>query len=307
MTFSHPAVLAVALALCLMFAVAFRFLEKRRTGHELAYSNLPFLLAATQRSGFINTVFLSAWVLGLGLVGAALAGPRLVATLPAKDGAVVICLDTSGSMAARDVSPTRFQAAKDAARAFVEAAPRGTKIAILAFSSTAGVVQPLSRDPEVVLESIDRIPEPNGATAIGDALALAAAQLPPAGHRLVIVITDGVNNRGVDPVQSARFLATRHVPVYTVGIGTNDSGQLIPGTNEPANIDEDALRALADAAGGAYARASDASQLHRTLSRLGRSATLEKRNIDARFPFAVGGAMVMLLSFLAGFGLGKFP
>ncbi len=307
MTFTSPGLLSIALASCFAFYGAFRFLEKRKTGQEVIYSNLPFMVAATRATGFVNRALLSAWLLGVFLVGTAFAGPRLVANLPARGGAVMICVDTSGSMASQDVSPTRSQAAKDAARAFIEAAPAGTKVGIIAFSTSASVVQPLTAQRDALLESVDRIPQASGATAIGDALALAATQLPARGHRLVILITDGVNNRGVDPIEAATTLANHHVPVYTVGIGTNDSGQLIPGTNEPANIDEDALRALAAVGDGAYARVSSASGLRSALARLGHSATLERQSIDARVPFAIGGAIVMLLTFLAGFGLGRFP
>ncbi len=307
MTFANPSLLSLALVMCIGFYLVFQFLERRKTGQEITYSNLPFLIAATQPRDYVRHGIFAAWLLAVLLVGGALAGPRVTASVPAKDGAVMICVDTSGSMAARDITPTRSQAAKDAARAFVSAAAAGTKVGIVAFSTSASVVQPLTSDREAVLEAIDRIPEPNGATAIGDALALAGQQLSANGHRLVVLVTDGVNNRGVDPLGVAKYLGTQHVPVYTVGIGTNDSGQLIPGTNEPANIDEDALRALAEAAGGTYERVADATQLRSVLAHLGATTTLEWRKIDAKFPFAVGGAAVMLLTFLAGFGLGKIP
>ncbi|MDQ6933522.1 MAG: VWA domain-containing protein [Candidatus Eremiobacteraeota bacterium] len=307
MTFENPSLLAPALVTCILFYLAFQFLEKRKTGQEITYSNLPFLVAATQPRDYARNSMFAGWLSGLLLVGAALAGPRVTASLPAKDGAAMICVDTSGSMAARDIAPTRSQAAKDAARAFVSTAAAGTKVGIVGFSTSASVIQPLTAERQAVLEGIDRIPEPNGATAIGDALTLAAQQLPAHGHRLVVLVTDGVNNRGVDPLGVAKFLGSQHVPVYTVGIGTNDSGQLIPGTNEPANIDEDALRSLADAAGGTYARVGDATQLRSALEHLGATSTFERRKIEVKFPFAVGGATVMLLTFLAGFALGKIP
>ncbi len=307
MTFSNPPLAIVALLLCVAFYFVFQVLEKRKTGQELTYSNLPFLIAATQPRAHARNAILAAWLVGLVLVGTALAGPRVTARVPAKDGAAIICVDTSGSMAARDVAPNRSQASKDAARAFVDAAAAGTKIGIVAFATSASVVQPLTQDRDAVRDGVDRIPDPNGATAIGDALALAGQQLPAHGHRLIVLITDGVNNRGIDPLEVAKSLGTQHVPVYTIGIGTNDSGQLIPGTNEPANIDEDALQALADTAGGTYARVADATQLRAALAHLGALRTLEPRKIDAKFPFAVGGAAIMVLTFLVGFAMGRFP
>jgi Ca-activated chloride channel family protein len=226
--------------------------------------------------------------------------------VPARDGNVFVCIDTSGSMQSADVFPTRAQAAKAAAHAFINQSPAGTKIGIIAFDGSAEVVQPLSADHPQVIASLDEIPSPNGATAIGDALKLAAQLLPPAGHRVVILITDGVNNSGTDPDEISQWLGAHHIPVYTVGIGTPNGG-LIPGTNEEATIDENALRGYAQASGGAYARAENATQLRDALAQLGRITSLQRKPVDASLGFAVAGALGMLAAFLAGFGLGRYP
>ena len=130
------------------------------------------------------------------------------------------------------------------------------------------------------------MPYPNGATAIGDALQLAARNLPPKGNRVIILITDGVNNAGADPSEIAQYLGAHHIPIFTIGIGTN-SGEIIPGTNQEATIDEDALRSYAQASGGAYARVESASQLRDALGRLGRITTLERKHVDASLEFAI--------------------
>jgi Ca-activated chloride channel family protein len=246
------------------------------------------------------------WVLAVAGVVLAVSGPHLTMFVPARDGNVFICIDTSGSMASTDVAPTRAQAAKAAARAFIAESPPGIKIGVIAFSGAAGVVAPLNADHQAVASSLDDIPLPNGATAIGDALKLAAEQLPAQGHRVIILITDGVNNTGTDPSEMAQWLGAHHIPVYTVGIGT-PAGGLIPGTNEEATIDEDALRGYAQASGGAYARAENATQLHDALARLGRITSLQAKRVDASFGFAIAGALGMLAAFLAGFGLGRYP
>ena len=130
--------------------------------------------------------------------------------------------------------------------------------------------------------------------------------LPRKGHRVVVLITDGVNNTGTDPMQAAQRLGAQHIPVYTVGIGTENGG-LIPGTNEEATIDEDALRGYAQASGGAYARVESATELRDALSTLGRTTSLQAKRIDASLPFAIAGAVGMVLAFLAGLGLGRYP
>ncbi len=226
--------------------------------------------------------------------------------LPVRDGSVFMCIDTSGSMASADVFPTRAQAAKTAARAFIAQSPPGTKIGVISFAGAAGVVAPLSADHESIAAALDAVPLPNGATAIGDALKLAAQMLPSTGHRVVILITDGVNNTGTDPMEMAHWLGAHHIPVYTVGIGTPNGG-LIPGTNEEATIDEEALSGYARASGGAYARAENATQLREALARLGRITSLARKPVDASLGFAVAGALAMLAAFLAGLGLGRYP
>ncbi|HYL26270.1 MAG TPA: VWA domain-containing protein, partial [Candidatus Nitrosotalea sp.] len=133
-----------------------------------------------------------------------------------------------------------------------------------------------------------------------------AQMLPATGHRVVILVTDGVNNSGTDPTEVAQWLGAHHIPVYTVGIGTSNGG-LIPGTNEEATIDEEALRGYAEVSGGAYARVENATELRDALARLGRVTSLQQKPVDASLGFTVAGAIGMLAAFLAGFGLGRYP
>ena len=307
MSFSNPALLLVAVLLCGICYFTFHTLQQRRSAQALTYTNLAFLTSAISVPVWPGRLLAGALLLATALLGSALAGPHLTARVPAKDGSVVLCIDTSGSMTSGDVAPTRAEAAKSAARTFINELPAGTKVGLVTFATAAVLVQALTTDHQAALDAVGRIPEPNGATAIGDALALAAQQLPNTGHRAVVLITDGVNNNGVDPLEEAKFLAGKHVPVYTIGIGTNDSGQLIPGTNEAASIDEDALKALADAGGGAYVKAADAQQLKGALAELGRTTILEKKKIDASIPFAFAGGILLLVTLLGGMAMGRFP
>jgi Ca-activated chloride channel family protein len=306
MTFAHPVWLAMAAVAAAAFALLYAALQRRATERDLAYSNIAFFSTAAKPRAWIPRVLQAAWILAVAAVLLAIAGPRLTLPMPARDGRIFICIDTSGSMASTDVSPSRAEAAKVAARAFIAEAPADTKIGIIAFSGQAGVVQPLSSDKQQVESALDELPLPNGATAIGDALQLAAQNLPASGHRVVILITDGVNNAGTDPTEIAQWMGAHHIPVYTVGIGTPNGG-LVPGTNDVATIDEIALRAYASASGGAYSRAENATQLRDALARLGRVTTIERRNVDASLGFAVAGALGMVGAFVIGLGLGRYP
>lgn len=306
MSIDHPLRLAAGVLAVFGFVLLYDRLGRRITARDLAYSNVAFFIAAAKPRQWIPRALQALWIIALGGLVLGLSGPHLVVPVPVRDGAVFICIDTSGSMASSDVVPTRAQAAKAAAQAFIRESASGTRIGIISFAGAAGVVAPLSADHEAVSAALDEVPLPDGATAIGDAFKLAAQMLPPTGHRVVILITDGVNNSGGDPMEIAQWLGAHHIPVYTVGIGTPNGG-LIPGTNEVATIDENALRAYAGASGGAYARAENAAQLRDVLARLGRITSLQRKPVDASLGFAVAGALGMLVAFLAGFGLGRYP
>lgn len=306
MSVAHPLHLVAALlAAALAIAVFIRATRARR-GAVVAYSDLAFLRAVAPTPAWLTRSLSGLAVLGTLGIAVSLAGPRLAIPVPVRDGTVILCIDTSGSMASSDVRPTRFAAAQAAARAFIAAAPPGTRIGVVAFSGSAGMVAPPQTDHALAAGSLDDLPPPNGPTAIGDAIALALRYLPRTGHRVVVVVTDGVNNAGVDPLGEAQKAGARGVRVYTVGIGTQD-GAVVPGTGEVAGIDEDALRAYAAAAGGAYARAGSATALRDALARLGQVTSFERRNVDASLAFAVLGGLAVVAAAGTAFALGRFP
>ena len=304
MNFDHPFYLVPALFITLAVVALVLAGQRRMTARDLVYSDVAFLTGAIAPRRWIGRVFNAMWIAALALGALAIAGPHLRMAVPARDGSVFICIDTSGSMASTDVQPTRSGAARAAAAAFIDASPPGTRVGIIAFSSGAAVIAPLSSDHAAVKAALDEVPNPNGATAIGDALQLAAQNLPPAGHRVVILITDGVNNAGVDPQEMASYLGSHHIPVYTIGIGT-PNGDIIGG--EQSTIDEDALHSYADASGGAYARAENASQLHSALAHLGGVTMLERREVAASLPLAFAAAGLLVLTLITGFATGRMP
>ncbi len=307
MTFAHPGMLLLAITAAVGFVFAYRALESRASRTALAYSDLAFAETAFASRIPWTTVLLGAWTLALLGVGTALAGPHFDARVPVSDGNVMLCVDTSGSMASTDIAPTRSEAARAAVLAFIDGTPGKTRIGIVSFSTFANLVSPLTDDRAELRDAIDRIPPPNGGTAIGEALAAAAQSLPDRGHRAIVLITDGVNNSGRDPLAISQAIGARGITIYTIGIGSNDSGELIPGTNEQAQIDEDALRAFAQSAHGDYARVSDAGGLRSKLAALARSSIWEKSHVDASLGFAVGGGALMILALLGSLTFGRLP
>jgi Ca-activated chloride channel family protein len=307
MSFSHPIVLLPTLLVVGGLLVGLRALARRRAADALAYSNLAFLEAATASRIPWTALAAGTWALAVACMGVALAGPHFTAPVAVRDAAVALCIDTSGSMSAADITPTRATAALRAAREFIDAVPDGTRISIVAFASSATVVMPASDDKDAVREALDRVPPPDGGTAIGDALAVAARTLPPVHHRAIVLVTDGVNNQGQDPLGVAPQIGAAGITIDTVGIGTSGSGLLIPGTNEEADLDENALRAVAQAGHGEYARVGDADSLAQRLRALAHASTIEGRRIDAAFPLAIAGGAIMIVATLGAFALGRFP
>jgi Ca-activated chloride channel family protein len=305
MSFAHPSFLVLAVLAAAAFAFLYASFERRRAQQTIAYSNLPFLIGAAQPRVWPRRLLTVAWIAEVALVVFALSGPHVRAVVPTFGGNVVLCVDTSGSMSATDVDPTRAQAAVAALRAFIARAPEQTAIGIISFATEAQVLTQPTRDRDQVQSALNAVPSPNGATAIGDALNLAHRILPATGPRAVVLITDGENNGGTDPMAAARSLGAAHIPVYTIGIGTNN-GALIPGTLQTAGIDEEALRAYAAATGGAYSRADDAVQLREALASLGRSTSLRRANVDVSLPAALAGGALMALTFLTGLAIGRW-
>jgi Ca-activated chloride channel homolog len=304
MSIERPWLLLAGAIAVVLLARWYRNAETRTDAQALTYSHIGFLERAVAPRRWIPATLRTAWIVAVALVAVAAAGPHLVLPLPVSDGSVFICIDTSGSMASTDVLPTRAQAAAAAARAFINEAPAGIKIGLIAFAGGAELVAPLSANKAATLAALDDLPSPNGATAIGDALDMAAEQLPPEGHRVVILITDGVSNTGTDPQQAAQDLGAHHIPIYTIGIGT-PNGDVIGG--EQSTIDEGALESYAQVSGGAYARAENAEELRAALSRLGRETTIERRAVPAAFGFAFAGGVLFAVVTLVGLRLGRYP
>jgi len=306
LSLGSPAFLLVA-ALLVAFGIwSLERARRVRDARDLAYSDLAFLRRTLGERDLPSALLRAVWIVGLALAGIALARPHLMLPVPIHDGAVVLCIDTSGSMASTDIVPTRALAARAAATRFIQEMASGERVAVVAFSGAASVVQPLTARHSTAIAALDTLPAPNGPTAIGDALALAGSLLGQRGPRTVVLVTDGVNNTGIDPFAAASSLGERGIKVDTVGIGTN-SGSLIPGTSEAAGIDEAALRAYARASGGRFVRVENASELRGALGALGRVTSFERKSVDVSLGTAFVGALLLALAALAALGWGRVP
>lgn len=210
----------------------------------------------------------------------AMARPRTVdvsnQTKTTKGVDIVMAIDVSGSMLAKDLKPNRMEALKDVAANFVENRPND-RIGIVVYASEAYTKTPVTSDKAVVLEAIKSIKYDNvlqDGTGIGMGLTTAVNRLKDskAKSRVIILLTDGVNNAGfIEPETAAEITKEYGIKVYTIGIGTNGMALFpyayAPGGNGflfqmmKVEIDEKLLRTIAQKTGGQYFRATSNSKL----------------------------------------------
>ena len=279
MSFEWP-ILLYGLAFVPIMAGLYVLAQRRRRAYAVRFTNLPLLReVAPRRPGYRRHLPPLFFLLGFAALLVSLARPSAVIAVPRDQSSVMLVLDVSGSMSADDLKPDRITAARQAARAFVEALPDDTQVGLVSFSSSASVRAPLGRDRDSVLRAIDA-PRPDGGTAIGEGLDLALdqiARLPagPDGVRppgMVVLLSDGENSIGREPAEVAARASQGGIRVHTVGLGQRGAAPVI-GRNQTVRLDETTLRAVADATGGSYSYAAETGQLERIYADLGSQMT----------------------------------
>jgi Ca-activated chloride channel family protein len=203
---------------------------------------------------------------------------------------IILTLDISGSMLARDFKPDRLEASKDVATEFISGRPYD-RIGLVVFSGESFTQCPLTTDHAVLINLLREIQSGmiEDGTAIGMGLANAVNRIKDsdAKSKVIILLTDGINNRGeIAPATAAGIAKTFGVRVYTIGVGTQGTApypvQTPFGTqyqNMPVEIDEAILKDIAQTTGGRYFRATDNDKLVQVYSEIDK---LEKSKIDVK-------------------------
>lgn len=265
---------------------------------------------------WLRSLCLGAWIV-------AAAGPRVGsarAELRSEGISIVLAVDISSSMLAEDFSPAnRLDVARRTATEFVRARS-SDRIGLVAFAGQALTQVPITTDYQVLEEAIRqlRVGILEDGTAIGTAIATAANRLrrAPGRSKVVVLLTDGENNKGtVDPRTAAQAAATFGIKIYTIGVGTQGEAPVPTGQGPlglryetlPVKIDEQLLGEVARTTGGRYFRATDAASLSNIFSEINR---LEKtpvqhlvyRRYDEayRWPLALGLLALALELVLSG-------
>jgi Ca-activated chloride channel family protein len=260
--------------------------------------------------------------------------PMSTITVPASNSTIILAIDVSRSMCSTDILPSRLEAAKAAALQFVQDQDGNAQIGIVAFAGFAVLIQPPTTDQELLETAIKNLSTARR-TAIGEGILISldaiaeiddsitspyspVEQIPVTGGgyipAIVVLLTDGVNTTGTDPVTAAQFAVDRGVRVYTIGFGT-DNNTSIPNCGFQGNdqfgwgggsggggnrfsreIDEATLMQVSDMTGGSYHLASSADELQDVFQNLPTQLMTITETTEVSVMFVLVGALLTALA-----------
>jgi Ca-activated chloride channel family protein len=289
MSFQAPLFLA-GLAVIPIALLALRLARRRPSKYVIRFPAAATLAAVAPEHGRVRK-HLPPALLMLALAGMAiaLARPEATVAVPVERASVMLVTDTSGSMNAVDVQPSRLAAAKQAANRFLENVPEQLQVGLVAFADGPHTVLRPTQDRITVQSTLDGL-QAEGGTATGDALASALQALETDGENpppaAIVLLSDGASQAGRNPAEVAREARTAGVPIYTVALGTPDGvveGNF--GRRMPVPPDPEALREVAELSGGRAFTAEDADALDEVYETLGSriGTKQEKREVSAGF------------------------
>jgi len=264
------------LAVPMLFAVLYFLRQRRRRAYVLRFTDPELIDAvAPRRPGLRRHVIAGVYLAASAILVIAAARPALAMEVP-NEPTVVLAFDTSLSMEATDVSPSRLVAAREAAHRFIEVVPAGVRVGLVAFDQTARVVIPPTTSKTVLDRAVDRLSLGEG-TAIGEAIyasldVLASDARPghdDAGSGSIVLMSDGDTTMGRPDGEAAREAERRGVKVSTVAFGTDHGSVTVDFMPVPVPVDRDALRAIAETTGGKAFEADSAEKIVSVFEDLG--------------------------------------
>jgi Ca-activated chloride channel family protein len=308
--------LAALVAVPLAVVAYRRALSRRRRRTEaLAGQGLVFV-AKPGRRGIRRHIPFTLFAIALGAMVVALARPSVNLAIPRREGKVVLAFDVSNSMLADDLTPTRMEAARSAARGFVERQPSTIEIGVVAFGDGGLVALLPTRTKSDVLAAIDRL-SPQGGTSLGKGIftSLSAIAEQPIsiseeelagdledidigyyGNAAIVLLTDGENTADPDPVAMAQLASVAGVKVHTIGVGSEQGAVVeIDGFSIATALDVAMLAEIAKVSGGTFALAEDEETLAAVYDSIDLKFVREGKKTEVTALFA-GIAAVLLLT-----------
>jgi Ca-activated chloride channel homolog len=311
MSFAWPIALSglgvVALAL-----VAYLVAQRRRRRYVVRFTNLALLEnIVPNRPRWRRHIPAALTLLALSALVVGMARPQIAVAVPREEATVILAMDSSGSMTATDVQPTRMVAAREAASSFVEGLPEGFQVGVVSFSNEADVVVPPTADREEAQAALESLQADNG-TALGDAISrsvdLGLTTLETEGVAtgkdtplIVLLLSDGANTTGdYQPLEAAQKAADAGVPIYTVALGTNEGTVQGPdgyGGMRTIRVppDPETLAAVAERTGGKFFEAADENALRSVYDEIGSQVGVKKEQRELTVAFTAAGAALLLV------------
>ncbi|MBR5924381.1 MAG: VWA domain-containing protein [Bacteroidales bacterium] len=282
MFFEYPKLLFL-LVVPLLLILHYLWLElSGRRPHMRVSSSAPWLSGGPSVLAWLRHLPFALRIAAISLIIVAFARPRSSTETEKIDTEgidIVFAMDVSTSMLARDFEPDRISAAKDIAIEFIAQRP-SDRMGIVVFAGESYTQCPLTTDRATLINLMKDVQTDliEDGTAIGNGLATAVARMKDsdAKSRVIILLTDGVNNRGeIAPATAAEIAKTYGIRVYTIGLGTRGEAPYpvmtpwgIEVRNVPVEIDEDLLKTIAESTGGRYFRATDNTKLSEIYSEI---------------------------------------
>ena len=327
MYFEYPKLLWLLVIPVLLLAHYLWLELSGRRPHLRVPTATPWTLTGTSPLAILRHLPFVLRLAALSLIIVCIARPRSSSQLERIDTEgidIVLAMDVSTSMLARDFKPDRIGAAKDIAIEFIADRP-SDRIGIVVFAGESYTQCPLTTDRATLINLMKEVTTDliEDGTAIGNGLATPVARLKDsdARSRVVILLTDGVNNCGeIAPQTAAEIAKTYGVRVYTIGVGANGMAPYpvitpwgVETRNVQVEIDEKLLQAVAETTGGRYFRATDNTKLAEIYSEIGKMEKV-RTTVDS-FPvykelygrYALAALICLLLELLIRFFLKRLP
>jgi Ca-activated chloride channel family protein len=360
LSFAWPLALAFLLVVPLIVGVYWWLLRRRRR-QAVRYSSVALLRSVLPRRKRWQRHLPIALVLAsLVALGLAAGRPHMERDVPYARTSIILALDVSGSMCATDVKPNRLSVAQEATRQFVDDQPDDVRMGLVVFSGFAELAVPPTTERSELMATIDAVTTGRG-TAIGaamlkglDAIAEVNPAVQPVGDvygfddaptagatpggptprsddyvaDIIVLLTDGRNTRGIEPLDAVPHAVERRVRVYTIGFGTTQpsersctreqlGGQVFGGQGFGGGLgggfagflvaDAPTLKAVAERTGGAYHAAEDADQLREVFAELPKEVATQRQLTEITWMLAALGALLAATALAASIRWSPYP
>jgi len=298
--FYHPEWLLALIVLPILYYYYYHETNRKKQ-EAIVFSHIGFLKSAlhgSRQSSRPQTLLLLV-LAAIGCIIIGLADPHIPLEQTKEGVNVILVLDVSGSMQATDYQPTRLESSKRSAEILLRSLDAKDYAGIITFESGATSAAYLSPDKDRVIRKLQAIEPKEGATAIGDGLALGIdmAESIPNRKKVVILLSDGVNNAGViHPDEAANFAREKGIQVFSIGMGS-DSPVVLGydwfGNPQYATLDEEMLQRIASTTEGRYYKSVNDRTLSEIYSNLNKEIKREREETSISDWFFIGAIILI--------------